>query len=421
METIAGFDFFSLTFDDDGRLKAASDLQHLVAHAEAHAATDAVLIAHGFRNDTQDATGVYTRFLTTLRAHLDSPRFVHSLAGRRFVVGGIYWPSKPFRETFGDGGSGTRSLGGGPETMRAQVLDELEDLKRSQGSAKQRRNLDRAMALVPKLETDRKAQDKFVSLVLGVLDDDADDPTEGLEAIRARPGSEVLARIADGERGIGDAAGAIFGRVGQLLNVTTWYLMKTRSGTVGAAGVADVVRALKTSRPSMRVHLVGHSLGGRLMAGCIKALSADPIVRPDSVMLLEAAFSHFGFSADNGKGEAGYFRDALVRNVVKGPFLSTFSHEDTVVGKAYAIASRLAGDRTRDLGDSTDPFGGIGHNGSQRTAEAVSAALQPPGGSYAFRPGVLTNLNGSGGLIKDHSDVTNEAVTYAFATAVTMT
>jgi hypothetical protein len=111
----------------------------------------------------------------------------------------------------------------------------------------------------------------------------------------------------------------------------------------------------------------------------------------------------------------------IVRNVVKGPFLSTFSREDTVVGRVYAIASRLAQDRTRDLGDATDPFGGIGHNGTQRTEEAVSGRLQAPGGTYAFTPGVLANLDGSGGLIKDHGDVTNEAVTYAFASALTRT
>jgi hypothetical protein len=139
------------------------------------------------------------------------------------------------------------------------------------------------------------------------------------------------------------------------------------------------------------------------------------------VMLLEAAFSHYGFSADNGKGTPGYFREVIASRVVKGPFLSTFSHEDTVVGKVYAVASRLAGDRTRALGDAEDPFGGIGRNGSQRTSEAVSGRRQTPGGAYDFAPGVLTNLDGSGGLIKDHGDVTNEAVTYAFASAVART
>lgn len=421
METIAGFDFFSLTFDEDGRLKTATDLDHLIAHAQAQGATDAVLLAHGFRNDTQDATGVYTRFLTTLRAHLTSSSFQSSLGQRRFVIGGVYWPSKPFRETFGEeSGPAVRSLGGS-ETSRVRILEQLEELKRNDATPAQRKRLDRAIALVPKLDTDRKAQDKFVSLVLSLLDDDSEDPTEGLEAIRAQPGSQILDRMADGQRGIGDAVGSVFGRVGQFLNVTTWYLMKRRSGTVGAAGVADVVRALKTARPSMNVHLVGHSLGGRLMAACAKALATPPPVKADSLMLLEAAFSHFGFSADNGKGEPGYFREVIAHRVVKGPFLSTFSAEDTVVGRVYAIASRLARDRTREVGDAQDPFGGIGRNGSQRTDEAVSGRLLAPGGTYAFAPGVLTNLDGSGGLIKDHSDVTNEAVTYAFASALART
>jgi hypothetical protein len=34
---------------------------------------------------------------------------------------------------------------------------------------------------------------------------------------------------------------------------------------------------------------------------------------------------------------------------------------------------------------------------------------------------VIISLNGSGGLIKDHGDVTNAAVTYAFASAVART
>jgi hypothetical protein len=34
---------------------------------------------------------------------------------------------------------------------------------------------------------------------------------------------------------------------------------------------------------------------------------------------------------------------------------------------------------------------------------------------------MITSLNGSVGIIKDHGDVTNDAVTYAFASAVART
>src|SRR5262249_10380494 len=172
-----------------------------------------------------------------------------------------------------------------------------------------------------------------------------------------------------GTRGIGDVFGGIAGAVGQFLNLTTWYVMKDRSGTVGATGVAGAVRALHANHARVRIHLVGHSLGGRLIAGCTKALCVPPKLRPDSLMLLEGAFSHFGFRPDNGHGTPGLFRDVVAQRLVKGPFLATFSAEDGVVGKAYSIMSRLAGDSTREIGDASDEFGGIGRNGALNTPE----------------------------------------------------
>ncbi len=91
------------------------------------------------------------------------------------------------------------------------------------------------------------------------------------------------------------------------------------------------------------------------------------------------------------------------------------------MGNAYAIMSRLARDNSREIGDASDEFGGIGRNGPLRTTEVATAPLRKPGMAYKYKPGVINNLDGSGGLIKDHSDVTNEAVTYAFASALAHT
>ena len=157
------------------------------------------------------------------------------------------------------------------------------------------------------------------------------------------------------------------------------------------------------------------------MASCAKALCDAPKLQPDSLMLLEAAFSHFGFSANNGHGNAGFFRDVIAKQIVKGPFVSTFSAQDTVVGRAYSIMSRLAGDNTREIGDASDEFGGIGRNGPQKTTEVFNARLVPSGTAYDYKAGVINNLDGSGGLIKSHGDVTSDAITYAFASAVART
>ena len=157
------------------------------------------------------------------------------------------------------------------------------------------------------------------------------------------------------------------------------------------------------------------------MASCAKALGDAPALQPDSLMLLEAAFSHFGFSVDNGRGKPGFFRDVIDKRVVRGPFVSTFSAQDTVVGGPYAIMSRLAGDNTREIGDASDEYGGIGRNGPLKTTEVATARLQAPGAAYEYQANVINNLDGSGGLIKDHGDVTNDAITYAFASAVART
>ena len=390
MPNIDGFDFFPLKFDDHGTLQSRQEFEALAARA--NSATDVIFIAHGFRNDENDATKLYTRFLGTLRANLSRPEF-STLASRQFVFGGVYWPSKPFRETYEEGKSGTRGLQDAPTLADAKT--QLEEFKADNATPAQRRNLDRAIELLPALETNAQAQDEFVELVLSLVDASSGDATEGLSQIRQKSGSEILARLgapADGTRGIADIGGKIAGGVGQFLNLTTWYVMKERSGTVGATGVAKAVRTLRASSPSLRLHVVGHSLGGRLAAACAKSLAQAPKVPLDSLTLLEAAFSHFGFSSNNGHGNAGFFRDVLVQQVVKGPFLSTFSAEDTVVGKAYSVMSRLAGDNTRAIGDASDEFGGIGRNGPLRTSEVATTRLNNAGGRTRSRTRSSTTL-----------------------------
>jgi len=87
MRIIEGFDFFPLTFDDKGKLESPQEFELLTDRATTSPATDAIFIAHGFRNDAADATTLYTSFLKNFRGHLLRPEF-HGLAERRFVVAG---------------------------------------------------------------------------------------------------------------------------------------------------------------------------------------------------------------------------------------------------------------------------------------------------------------------------------------------
>lgn len=448
METLGGFPFIALEYDKNGMLRSPA-LDTLHAHVQSAGTTDLLIIAHGFRNNAVEARQLYERFLQNFNAHITRTELAPSLASRQYAAAGIFWPSKAFSEgaTKDDDDGETQQL----EEREAAALDdarvELMEL-RDELSDEQRGAVDRALALLDHLEDSTAKQDQFVSLLLSLADTTDADPTEGFEQVAAQRGSELFAKLKapiivptvrrDGDGGvmalegatpggtgaplfIGGALKSIAGRVGQVLNLTTWYMMKNRSGTVGAKGVAAAVRELKARHPALRIHLIGHSLGGRCMAACAKALCADPAVQPDSLSLLEAAFSHYGLSHDNGHGDRGFFRDVIEHQIVKGPFISTFSYQDTVVGKAYAISSRLGGDNAKAVGDKDDQFGGIGRNGTQRTNEATTQALGSVGTPYQYAPRVVNNLDGSGGRIKDHSDVTNAEVTYAVACAVAAT
>jgi hypothetical protein len=443
MQNIAGFDFFPLAFDKDGKLTTSAELDALKRRAVS--ASDVIFLAHGFRNSEADATSLYTKFLTNFRAHFLRSE-CRALGGCDFAVAGVFWPSLALPETLAAQTGSTQSVDE-DDPLLAAIRKKLNDLKTVAPSAEAQ--IDEAIQLLPIVKDDGPTQNHFAQLLLSTVSDATPDPTEGFDALRNLDGVTIIQKLSapvilttagasgfdtGGALSLDDSGGSqsilsgfysALGGIDRFINLTTWYVMKNRSGLVGFNGVAQTVRDLSASKPAVKIHLVGHSLGGRLMAACAKSLAQNPLCQATSVTLLEAAFSHFGFSADNGHGTPGFFRDVIAKHVSKGPLMATFSAQDTVVGTTYALASRLADDNAKAIGDATDPFGGIGRNGAINTTESVVNKLQkagaPNGSPYQFQLGVVNCLDGSGGLIKDHGDVTNEDVTYAFACSVVST
>ena len=418
MQRIEGFDFATLTAGGDGALQNVDEVARLDARITAVGATDLIVFVHGFRHDERDATRRYAAWLRAFAADLSRAVLRPRLQSRRFLIAGLYWPATAFPETLDEGDAGTegsRDVEGvaGLSRVAARVAALASWVADPAAAAAA---IDRARALVPAL-AERRGQDQFVAELWSLLRESASDTTEGASALAVQPGSELLARI-DRSRGM---AGSLPGRVNQFLNLLTWYLMKERAGSVGARALADAVRRLKATHPALKIQLVGHSLGARVVAACASALSAPPAVPLDSLTLLQAAFSHFGFSADNGFGTPGFFRPVVARAIVSGPLLATCSADDRLLGGVYALVSRLAGDASRALGDEVDPYGALGRNGAQRTAEAVAVRLSAPNTPYAFSPNRITSLDGSGGVIAHHGDVANPHVSYAFAAALAQT
>ena len=315
MQNIEGFDFFPLKFDEHGTLRVRAGVRRARRRARSARRRPTPSSSRTAFATTRTTRRVSTRASSRhSERHLSRPEFARrrepAFRRRRRATG----RRSRFAKTTTSEADGTRGL----QESRGSDGRREGAARGSEGATTppaQRRSSKKRSTLLPTLEHGMPtAQDEFVALVLSLVDTRRRSTRpKGCRRSSKRPGSELLARLsppaADGTRGIGDVFGTIAGGVGQFLNLTTWYVMKERSGTVGANGRGRRRASAARQLPESRLHLVGHSLGGRLMAGCAKALGEAPKVQPDSLMLLEAAFSHFGFSPDNGHGNAGFFRD----------------------------------------------------------------------------------------------------------------
>jgi pimeloyl-ACP methyl ester carboxylesterase len=204
------------------------------------------------------------------------------------------------------------------------------------------------------------------------------------------------------------------------LNFVTYYQMKERAGTVGENGANEVLRRLRQRAPDLRLHLIGHSFGGRLVTAATAGPADKPAVGVASLTLLQAAFSHNGFGQRFDGSHDGTYRRMVDQGMVSGPVLISHTVNDRAVGLAYPIASQIAGQAAAALGDKNDKFGGMGRNGAQKTPEAVDGTLLRASETYAFGAGKIHNLQ-SDAFISHHGDVTGAEVVHAFLTGVAAT
>ncbi|WP_185094742.1 alpha/beta hydrolase [Streptomyces sp. PanSC19] len=195
----------------------------------------------------------------------------------------------------------------------------------------------------------------------------------------------------------------------EALRQATYYVMKKRAGQVGEHGLGALLGEVARTAPGLRVHLVGHSMGARLVAYALRGLPAG--ARPvASVTLLQGAFSHYAFAArlPHDPGRSGALRDLQHR--VRGPVVACHSRHDTALGVMYPLASRLANDSASLTGPAAGPlgtddprWGAIGHDGVRAVPGTVERTL-----AEVLREGVP----GSGcvsvdaaEVVRSHSDI----------------
>jgi hypothetical protein len=448
MKTIAEFPYFEVQFNKQGAIHDQNEVQQVLDFLPGSGITDLIVISHGWNNDMAEARNLYQNFFKTVRLAITQKRPA-GLDTRQFAVVGILWPSIKFAdEELIASGAASAEPG---QSEKEELKQRLQSLKGIFDAPDADQKLEEAWQLVDQLDND-PLTDANVSVAIVELlrslpgksemhaDDGSDnffrEPGPSLVDKLSRPDLNVATAGSGGGAAdfspetndvpLGTAAGFdLFGGVKsairKVLNFTTYYQMKERAGTVGRNGAYKVLMRIREMGPALKIHLVGHSFGGRLVTAVADGLPGGDLVAPQSMTLLQAAFSHNGFAEKFDGNRNGFFRNVVTGNKVTGPILISHSVNDHAVGVAYPVASKLSGDDAATFGDENSPYGGIGRNGAQLTPEAVKGTtLGPVSSTYSFKAGKLYNLNADS-VIKGHSDIVKPEVVHALLSAVTST
>ncbi|MFJ5553159.1 serine-threonine protein kinase [Streptomyces sp. NPDC093225] len=386
--------YAELTFDADG--DPAPGGREAVAGLDA---TDLVVFSHGWNNDRSTATRLYDRFFAPFPALLAGSPAV------RLGYVGVLWPSMRFSDEpvpdfdapaaapAPDPGpaldAATRAALGRLWPGRARELDRIAELLATQPESEaafaEFGSLVRALtgtgATPAPTAAAATAADGAADGAVRPAGDEAAPVPELFAGDTLTACQELLAGLV--ETGGGPAPAPGFSPVGalkkawkggkELLRQATYYEMKKRAGTVGERGLGPVLAGLTRTRPAVRVHLVGHSFGARLVSYALRGVPAGG--RPvKSLTLLQGAFSHYAFAdaLPHDRARGGALRGLQAR--VDGPVVSCHSHFDGALRVFYPLASRTAGDSASFAGFDAR-WGAMGYDGVQGVPGAPRLTL----------------------------------------------
>ena len=401
MSEIAGLPFWEMHFDENGNAKHFMD-------DVGTGVTDLFVFAHGWNNDFNDAKDLYTRYFEVMADVL----ITHG--GRPGVavgVAGVFWPSilwpddEPQRES-----TGMASFG-------PVEKDWTVEMKKAYSNEDQLKAIDRMRELIDQQPNDEQSFSEFQSLLRVIAPKNIESEDSGEAAILDEDPLKVFEALSDlapasrsGQAGLLDAGSRAWGGAQEAARVATYWTMKDRAGVVGERGLGAALRRLPAN---LRIHLVGHSFGARLVSF---ALKANP-TNVKSVFLLQGAFSHYAFadSLPYEPGQGGALKGMSSR--VDGPILVSHSKFDSANCERYPVASWIM--RQAAAGITDDPkWMAMGADGAQ-AVNAINIPFDAVGCSYTFKKGSFVNLDGNHIITKGgwpsgaHSDIIYPEIAWA--------
>ncbi|MGW3139637.1 serine-threonine protein kinase [Streptomyces sp. NPDC001139] len=377
--------YWELTFDADGDVDA-TERDALLARVGGHGVRDLIVFAHGWNSDRRHATALCTGFCRPIRGLAPQARIGYV---------GVIWPSMRFADEpipdFPRSVVATEA-----EANPAPALDKDTRhalLETFPGRATVVDQIARMLDQRPDHELEEFG--RLVRLLVEVVPGGpqpffaADTVAEGV------PQSEPALFTADTATLCDEFARALASlRAGgdpeafslpnpwdgakELLRQATYYAMKRRAGTVGERGLGPAIGRLAAAAPNVRVHLVGHSFGGRPLSFALRGLP-EGVRTVKSVTLLQGAFSHYAFAArlPQDPRTGGVLQGQ--QNRIDGPLVCCYSRYDQALGTLYPLASRMAGQNDTlagfDVLGAGGEWGAMGHDGVQAVPGTVRLDL----------------------------------------------
>src|SRR6195952_2615324 len=427
---ISGLPFWQLTFDADGNADPASG-DPFIADVKSKGLTDLVVFAHGWNNDQGTAMRLYQAFFSLLAGQLSG-----APAGTVVGLAGVLWPSELWPDApppdFAPAPAAAPPPGG---LGGAGLVEAADDDAAAADPALDQPTLDRLHALFPAAhaeldaiaavltgpvnaaaQADLLAKLKALSTALGdaqddgenestptgppmLVDSDAEALFDTYRSALSDLGLSFAGSDSGGGAGLADNLRGIWNGAKEVLRQTTYWHMKARAGVVGRAGLGPLIGRLHAALPQVRIHLVGHSFGARLvsytLAGLPDLADTSPV---RAVTLLEGAFSHnvFADQLPYDQTRKGDLAGMLTR--IDGPLVACFSSFDSSVGTLYPLASFAARQDTAGLAPKVDQqrWGGMGSDGVQGlTVTKVPIGDAGPGTTYPFAKATALNIDAS--------------------------
>ncbi|MFI6492603.1 serine-threonine protein kinase [Streptomyces sp. NPDC050564] len=379
--------YWELTFDADGDVDGR-ERDRLLREVPQRKVRDLVVFAHGWNNDRSGATRLYSHFFEPVPGLAPTARLGYV---------GVVWPSMRFSDEPIPDFPASVAADIAPTARpvldkntrhallevfpgRATVVEQIArllDQQPDEGASLE--EFGRLVRLLVEVRP-QGPQAAFTAdtLAEGVPESDP----EMLFGDTATVCGEFAQALAEAESpgAASFALPRLWDGAHELLRQATYYAMKRRAGTVGERGLGRAIGQLAKAAPDVRVHLVGHSFGGRLVSFALRGLP-EGVHTVKSVTLLQGAFSHYAFAArlPHDARSSGVLDGQ--QNRIDGPLVCCYSHFDSALGTIYPLASRMAGDSRTvaagfDIGRALGAqWGAMGHDGVQAVAGTKSYTL----------------------------------------------